>query len=240
MDDNALRTEQLEFIFGHTYTDDSLLERALTHSSYVNEVGEGDDYERLEFLGDAVLELVVSDMLVERFPKHREGELSRMRASAVNRGTLAGITRRLGLGPHIRMSHGEDKTGGRDKETILADIFEAVIGSIYLDAGLGAAAGFIERHFDLMFEGEDSRLLFTDYKTRLQEAVQGRFGRPPAYRVVDASGPDHNKSFEVEVAIQGKVWGRGEGSSKKAAEQDAAKSATQRLAREEADKETPS
>ncbi|MDP8225545.1 MAG: ribonuclease III [Candidatus Lernaella stagnicola] len=225
--------EELLIALGHDFNDRSLLERALTHSSFANESEESEDYERLEFLGDAVLELVVSDMLVERFPDHKEGELSRRRASAVNRRTLAAIARRLGLGEHVRMSHGEEKTGGREKDTILADVFEAVVGSIYLDAGLGAAAAFIERYFDLLFEGFDEKLLFKDYKTRLQEISQAKYGSAPYYRVVGASGPDHNKRFVVHVIIADQLFGEGEGRSKKDAEQAAAQAAFGHLAGEE-------
>lgn len=216
---------ELLLVIGHPFNDLSLLEEALTHASYANEAGQVRDYQRLEFLGDAVLELVVSDMLLERFPDHKEGDLSRLRASSVNGRTLAGLSRRLGLGPQIRMSHGEEKTGGRDKDTILADVFEALVGAVYRDAGLGAAACFVERFFDLLFETADHRLRFTDYKTRLQEVAQAKRGAAPLYRVVDTSGPDHDKLFVVEVLISKKKFGRGEGKSKKEAEQQAAKCA---------------
>jgi ribonuclease-3 len=220
---------ELALAIGHEFNDPALLTRALTHSSFANERGEDDDYEQLEFLGDAVLELVVSHMLLDRFPNAREGELSRLRASAVNRRTLAAIGRRLALGEHIRMSHGEEKTGGRDKDTILADALEAVVGAIYLDAGLGAAAAFVERYLDVLFEGVDQRLLFTDHKTRLQELAQGEMGVVPHYRIVDTSGPDHDKRFVVEAVIGKRAYGVGEGRSKKEAEQDAAKRAFEAL-----------
>lgn len=223
---------ELLLVIGHPFNDLSLLEEALTHASYANEAGQVRDYQRLEFLGDAVLELVVSDMLLERFPEHKEGDLSRLRASSVNGHTLAALSRRLGLGPQIRMSHGEEKTGGRDKETILADVFEALVGAVYRDAGLGAAACFVERFFDLLFEDVDHKLRFTDYKTRLQEVAQAKMGAAPLYRVVNASGPDHDKLFVIEVLISKKRFGRGEGKSKKEAEQQAAKCAYEALTAE--------
>ncbi len=228
---------ELQLAIGHEFNDPALLRQALTHSSYANEDPGGDDYERLEFLGDAVLELIVSHMLLDRFPECREGELSQMRASAVNRRTLAAIGRRLRLGEHTRMSHGEEKTGGRDKDTILADVFEAVIGSLYLDAGLGAAAAFIERWFDLLFEGYDRRILFTDYKTRLQETTQARFGAAPTYRVLGATGPDHDKRFTIEASLGSKIFGVGQGRSKKDAEQEAAKAAFEKISQDEKEAE---
>jgi ribonuclease-3 len=221
--------EELLVGIGHEFNDPSLLERALTHSSFANEQGRPQDYERLEFLGDAVLELVVSHLLLDRFPDAQEGELSRLRASSVNRRTLAAIGRRLGLGDYVQMSHGEEKTGGREKETILADAFEAVIGAVYLDGGLGAAAEFVERYFDLLFEGADQRLLFTDYKTKLQEVTQASYGGAPGYRVVESSGPDHDKRFVVQAYVGGTRVGEGEGRSKKEAEQQAAKQAFEKL-----------
>jgi ribonuclease III len=224
--------DELLIALGHRYNDQSLLRRALTHTSFANEAGSEENYERLEFLGDAVLELVISHMLVDRFPDQREGELSRMRASAVNGRTLAGIARRLGLGEHVQMSYGEEKTGGREKDTILADVFEAIIGSIYLDAGLGAAAAFVERYFDLLFEGYDQKLLFHDYKTQLQELAQSIHGQAPQYRVVDTTGPDHEKLFVVHAFIGGELAGEGEGRSKKDAEQRAAKAAFTKIEEE--------
>jgi ribonuclease-3 len=225
--------DELLLTIGHAFNDPRLLQQALTHSSYANESGEPGDYERLEFLGDAVLELVVSHLLLGRFPDEGEGALSRLRASAVNRRTLAAIARRLGLGEHLRLSHGEEKTGGRNKDTLLGDVFEAVIGAIYLDGGLGAAANFVERYFDLLFEEVNQELLFNDYKTRLQEISQARLGRTPVYRTVAASGPDHEKTFEIEVALGDRMVGRGSGSSKKQAEQAAAKQAFEQLQGEE-------
>lgn len=221
--------DELMVAIGHVFNNRELLQLALTHASYANESGEKGDYERLEFLGDAVLELIVSHMLVIRFPEEGEGQLSRLRASAVNRRTLAAIARRLGLGDHLRLSHGEQKTGGRNKDTLLADVFEAVIGAIYLDGGFGAASAFVERYFDLLFAGVNAELLFSDYKTRLQEVSQASLGRTPTYRTVAASGPDHEKVFEIEVLVGERVLGNGSGTSKKQAEQAAAKMAYEAL-----------
>jgi len=224
--------EELLLAIGHSFNNPDLLRRALTHASYANEAGEQEDYEQMEFLGDAVLELVVSHLLFLRFPDEGEGVLSRLRASAVNRGTLAAIARRLGLGEHIRLSHGEEKTGGRNKDTLLADVFEAVVGAIYLDGGLGAAANFVERYFDMLFEGLNQGLLFSDYKTRLQELSQSQLNRMPVYRTVGSRGPDHEKTFEIEVTLGDEIYGRGCGPSKKQAEQAAAKQAYERMQKE--------
>lgn len=234
----TLLVEDLLLTIGHRFNNPALLEQALTHSSFANETGITENYERLEFLGDAVLELVVSQMLVERYPDWNEGELSRLRASAVNKKTLAAIAQKLGLGDYVRMSFGEYKTGGRQKNTILADVFESVLGAIYLDAGLGAASAFVERYFDVLFAGVDQALLFTDYKTRLQELAQAELQRPPLYRIIDASGPDHAKVFRIEVLIGGQVYGEGTGRSKKQAEQMAAKEACRRLRQDDCKKET--
>jgi len=231
------RMEELFVALGHHFNNPALLAQALTHSSYANEKGLEDHYERLEFLGDAVLELIVSHMLIERYPDHREGDLSRMRASVVNKKTLAGIARRLGIGQYILLSYGEDKTGGREKGSLLADVFEAIIGAIYLDGGLGAAADFVERYFEMIFAGIAKEIVFRDYKTRLQEAAQARLQATPNYQVVDASGPDHERSFTVEVSLRNRLYGSGVGRSKKQAEQMAAKQALQRL-HEEAEEKT--
>ena len=221
--------EELMELLGHEFNNPRLLERALTHSSYANESGTAEDYEQLEFLGDAVLELVVSDMLVARFPEYKEGELSRVRASAVNRNSLASIAQHLELGQHLRLSFGEEKTGGREKSTILADVFESIIGAIYLDGGFGAAASFIERYIDMLLEGDRRQFLFTDYKTRLQELAQARLQAVPSYRTVSSTGPDHDKTFEIEVFLANRMYGRGVGKSKKEAEQRAAQQAFEEL-----------
>jgi len=231
-------TEQstLESLLGHHFRSAELLERALTHSSWVAEhpAQEGasapDDNEKLEFLGDAVLTLVVSEALLAAFPEWHEGRLSKGRATLVNAGALAQASRRLELGGHLRLGRGEEKTGGREKAALLADAYEAVIAAIFLDAGLPAARSFIERSllsFGLADESE--QLGRPDHKSHLQEILQERGWPTATYRVVAETGPDHRKLFEVEVRVQGRASARGQGNTKKEAEQVAAREAIAQL-----------
>lgn len=211
-----------------------LLNEALTHRSAVNEgtQGVGKDNERLEFLGDAVLALAISDHLVARFPQLAEGELSKMKAGLVSRSTLARASKHLHLGELIRLGRGEEITAGRTKASILANVLEAVIGAVYMDQGFERARSFVLRvlHEEMpLGEGEGSAERTDDYKTRLQELCQNRFGRLPGYRTVRESGPDHDKLFEVEVTIQEGRSAQGRGRSKKEAEQQAAKQALERM-----------
>lgn len=225
-------TEQntLESLLGHHFHSEELLERALTHSSWVAEhpakddAAEPDDNEKLEFLGDAVLTLVVSEALLAAFPEWHEGRLSKGRATLVNAGALAQASRRLELGAHLRLGRGEEKTGGREKAALLADAYEAVIAAIFLDAGLPAARGFIERSLLTFGLAEETEQLGRpDHKSYLQEILQER-GWPTAnYRVVAETGPDHRKVFEVEARVQGRAFARGQGNTKKEAEQIAAR-----------------
>ncbi|WP_248344386.1 ribonuclease III [Anaeromyxobacter paludicola] len=205
---------------------------ALTHKSYVNEHrGEGlADNERLEFLGDAVIDLAVSHRLMERFPGAQEGELSKIRASLVDEAALAGIARTLGLGELLRLGRGEELTGGREKASLLADAMEAVVASLYLQGGLALVLEVVDRFLGEAFERAAAGTLDRDWKTQLQEQAQSRLRASPRYRVVGERGPDHSKIFEVELELKGEVLGRGEGRSKKDAEQAAARGALEALA----------
>lgn len=218
----------LESRLGHRFVRPEHLTVALTHRSFSPEEANN---ETLEFLGDAVLALAVADLLMERFPRAREGDLSKMRAALVNAETLAQKARDLDLGPHLRLGKGEEKSGGREKESILAAAYEAVLGAVYLDGGYEAARRTIGAEFgvDVAAQlGAESR----DYKTRLQEITQRLFRETPVYTLVEESGPDHEKLFVSEIAIAGRSCGRGVGRSKKMAEQAAAMTALATLARE--------
>ena len=209
-----------------------LLELALTHRSYANEQGVPEHYERLEFLGDAVLGLVAAEWLYANHPELPEGELSKLKAQLVSRNTLAKHAEEIELGPALRIGVGEDRSGGRTKASLLADSMEAVFGAIYLDGGLDAARSAI---LD-MLEGagtERTQQRVTDAKTQLQEVAQALGWELPEYRLVGAEGPDHNKVFSVECWLNGELAGKGEGPSKKMAEQHSAADALARLPEEE-------
>jgi ribonuclease III len=207
---------------GYKFKDPSLLVRCLTHVSYSYDRTPGHN-EVLEFLGDAVLDLAVSDLLMRQFPEKSEGDLSRMRAALVNSSVLAGKAMAINFGPLLRLGKGEERSGGRHKESILAGAFEALLGAVYLDGGYEAARHLVERYFAP--DVKEKTLGQQDYKTRLQEISQMLFREPPVYRVVSEIGPDHAKSFVTEIAVGGKVLGKGEGRSKKQSEQEAAKKA---------------
>src|SRR5881296_3015818 len=226
---------------GYKFSAKELLERALTHSSAVPELRSAGaeeavaavlprDNERLEFLGDAVLELLASEYLLGAFPEWSEGQLSKSRARIVNASSLESAARRLRLGEHLRLGRGEEKTGGREKQTLLADAFEAVVAAVYLDTGLGAAREILRRVlFEQALEERGERIAESDRKSALQEFLQGR-GRPPAeYRMAGESGPDHQKVFLMEVWVDGERMAEGEGGTKKEAEQRAASSALEKL-----------
>src|SRR5215470_15764647 len=224
---------RLEEKLGVRFKDRALLERALTHSSAVPGLrADKDDSphlgnnERLEFLGDAVLDLLASEYLLENFPDWTEGQLSKSRARLVNARALERAARRIGLGEHLRLGRGEEKTGGRDKPALLADAFEAVVAAVFLDGGLLAAGDLLKRIlFDKAIEERGERIAESDRKSALQELLQQN-GRPPAeYRMVRESGPDHRKQFVVEVWADGVCLGSGEGKTKKEAAQQAARSA---------------
>ncbi|MDH3308543.1 MAG: ribonuclease III [Acidimicrobiia bacterium] len=221
-------TARLVAKLGHEFTDPSLLEHALMHRSYAAERDGEDDNERLEFLGDAVLQLVVTDHLFANYPSLREGTMAKVRAACVNRDELASIARQVDLGRHIVLGHGEEASGGRAKVSILADAMEAVIAAVYLDGGLGAARQVVLDLWRPLIEARAAEPGKRDYKTRLQEALAVR-GFRPHYRVTE-SGPDHEKEFTAELEIDGRSYGVGTGRSKKEAEQEAASRALDELA----------
>jgi ribonuclease-3 len=227
----AERIQALEARLGVTLALPELGLQALTHKSYVNEHKEVRllDNERLEFLGDAVVDLAISDRLMGRFPHATEGELSKLRALIVNEDGLARIARRLQLGELLLLGRGEELTGGRDKNSVLADALEAVIGAVYRGSGLGAVLEMVDRHFADALEGVAQGRSGLDYKTKLQEDVQTRMKVAPRYRVVSEAGPDHEKTFEVEVSIGSELYARATGKSKKEAEQAAARATLEML-----------
>jgi ribonuclease III len=211
-----------------------LLERALTHRSYAYENGGLPTNERLEFLGDSVLGLVVTDTLFRGHPDLPEGQLAKLRAAVVQMRALAGVARGLSLGDYIRLGRGEEGTGGRDKPSILADTLEAVIGAVYLDRGLDAAGDLVHRLFDPVIESSARLGAGLDWKTSLQELTAAKFLGVPEYRV-EESGPDHQKSFRATVRVAGRPYGSGAGKSKKEAEQQAAEAAYTAISKESAD-----
>jgi ribonuclease III len=216
-----------EEIIGYQFHRRDLLTRALTHKSYSHEARQDDvrDNETFEFLGDSVLGFVIGDLLFHRFPTLDEGALSKMKAYLVSASSLAAKARHYGMGEVIYLGVGEEKSGGRKKESLLANLFEAMIAAVYLDGGIEPARRLIERSFGQDLEAIDEEdLLFHDYKTALQELAQGKGLQLPEYNVLDEVGPDHDKRFIVEVRI-GNLSARGEGSSKKEAQQQAAKHA---------------
>jgi len=237
--------ERLEERLGYKFQRWMFLDRALTHSSATPDIRQeragamdslplAEDNERLEFLGDAVLELLASEYLLAAFPDWTEGQLSKSRARIVNAESLVTVARRLRLGEHLRLGRGEEKTGGREKPALLADAFEAVIAAIYLDSGLAAAREILRRVlFEQALEERGAGIADSDRKSALQELLQGRGQQPAEYRLVGESGPDHQKIFQVEVWGNGTHLARGEGSTKKEAEQRAAKIALELLERRE-------
>ncbi len=204
--------------------DDELLDRALMHRSFAYENGGLPTNERLEFLGDSVLGLIVTDTLFHKHPDLPEGNLAKLRAAVVNSRALAGVARGLGLGSYVRLGKGEESTGGRDKSSILADTLEAVIGAVYLDGGMQAADPLVHRLFDPVIARSARLGAGLDWKTSLQELTAAEELGGPEY-LVDESGPDHQKSFRAVAKVGGQVWGEGEGRTKKEAEQQAAEAA---------------
>ena len=219
----------LEKAIGYRFKNISLLQNALAHSSYANERWHNSllSNERLEFLGDSILGMTVADYLYRTFPDRPEGELTRMRADMVCEKALAGVANRIGLGQHLLLGNGEERFGGRSRESILADAVESVIAACYLDGGFESAAGFI-RNF-ILCDVPVRQMHNVDYKTNLQELVQRKKDQVLTYRLAGESGPDHDKQFAVEVSLNGVVVGQGIGRSKKKAEQDAARMAIEKL-----------
>jgi ribonuclease III len=208
--------------------DPTLLVQALTHRSWAFENGAVDPNERLEFLGDAVLALVVTDEIFHAHPGEQEGRLAKLRAAAVKAGSLAGIARELGLGRFVKLGRGEAASGGADKDSILADTLEAVLGAVYLDQGFATAYDLVQRLFADRLDELAGRGAALDFKTALQELAAARFESLPRYQVTDA-GPDHEKTFSAQVTVADQVVGHGQGRSKKEAEQHAAREAYHHL-----------
>ena len=221
--------KDLEQAIGYRFQNITLLQNALTHSSYANERWHdaSRSNERLEFLGDSVLGMVVAEYLYKNFPDRPEGELTKMRADMVCEQTLAAVAAKVDLGRHMLLGHGEERFGGRNRGSILADAVEALIAACFLDGGLEAAKGIIQRF--ILTDVPVNKLHNTDYKTALQELVQQKKNQVLSYQLVEENGPDHDKHFVVEVSLNGQVVGTGSGSAKKRAEQQAARNAMERL-----------
>lgn len=228
------RTEKLKLLeaaLAYEFADIRLLDTALTHRSYINESSEPglQDNERLEFLGDAVLDLCVSDLLMKKYPDYNEGKLSRLRSLLVNEYPLAELGRRFSLGEYLRLGKGEETSGGRNKNSILSNAFEAVVAAVYLDSGYDRIAAVLEKLFEPMLLQDSDDLLFRDFKTQLQEVSQELFKTIPKYSLLDEYGPDHDKTFVVELGIANRIRTSGMGKSKKEAEQEAARRALEEL-----------
>lgn len=229
-DDYDPQLEVLEKKMNYQFNDISRLRNALQHRSYVNEKSHAglQDNERLEFLGDAVLNLVIGDLLMQQFPDVNEGDLSRMRATLVNESQLAVVARNLDLQPHLLLGKGEIHTNGREKQSILGDTVEAIIAAVYLDGGFDKGFAFVSFLFSNML----TQISNNDYKSKLQEYVQGIYKETPVYNVIQEAGPDHKKFFKVELVVGNMITSQGSGKSKKIAEQDAARKAYNQLKKE--------
>ena len=213
--------DELEQKIGYQFENRDLLRHALMHSSYANEhhYERGRNNERLEFLGDAVLELSSSEFLYHMYPEKPEGELTKLRASLVCEATLSFCSREIELGKYLLLGKGEDQTGGRERPSVVSDAMEALIGAIYLDGGFAAAKEFVVQ---FILNDMEHKQLFYDSKTILQEMVQGQCSESLVYKMIKEEGPDHNKNYEIQVMLGKKVLGQGKGRTKKAAEQEAA------------------
>lgn len=222
--------DEIEKRIGYNFKDHNLLMTALTHSSYANESRNNiSDNERLEFLGDSVLGLVIADYLYKVFAQYKEGDLTKIRASIVSEGSLAEIARSIELGEFLYLGKGEANTGGRNRDSILADAVEAIIGAVYLEGGINQASELIIRLFTPVIKQSFEGKGFQDYKTQLQEVLQKNSDKEINYHVIEENGPDHNKEFVVEVHHNGQAIGTGKGKSKKEAEQQAAKEALEKI-----------
>lgn len=229
----ATLQQQLQLNFSRV----KLLKQAFTHTSYVNEHKRGSiqDNERLEFLGDAVLQLLVSEYLFQTYPKRPEGELTRMRASVVCEPSLAHFAERLQLGKYVLLGRGEEQLGGRHRQALLADLFESFIGALFLDAGIEKVKAFLEQHMFPYIDSNNYGLLMKDAKSKLQERAQHLALGAITYHIVEEKGPAHDREFVIQVQIDGMVYGKGSGRSKKEAEQRAASEAWGKLAERETD-----
>jgi ribonuclease III len=225
-----MNLEALQAKLAHTFEDPGLLRRALTHASHANESGEPHDNQRMEFLGDSVLNLAISTELFALYGDWPEGKLSRLRSQLVCEATLARMATDLGLGQQLRLGRGENTSGGREKPSLLADAYEAVLAAIYLDGGFPAAQRFILDAFAAEIDAESARQNAADFKTRLQELVQATSDLRPRYSIIATDGPPHAREFTAEVRVGEDVLGVGLGMSKKAAQQEAARGALETLA----------
>lgn len=228
---NNTNLSKFEDTIKYTFNNIELLKKAFTHSSYANEkhIEKYDNNERLEFLGDAILELVISDYIYNNFPRMPEGELTKLRAGTVCESSLAERARIIRIGEFIMLGKGEETTGGRERDSILADAFEAVIGSIYLDGGISSARKYILEQLEATVNKTNVSLSIIDCKTRLQEEIQKISKEPLHYEIINESGPDHNKVFTSAVKHNGTILGSGSGKSKKEAEQAAAATALREM-----------
>lgn len=224
--------KELEKKFDYKFKDIALLKKALSHRSYANEkkLPATEHNERLEFLGDAVLELAVSEILMERFPQFTEGDLSKLRAAIVNEKQLAELAKKYEVGRFIKLGLGEERSHGRRKPSLLSDAYEAILGAIYQDSNFRRAKRSIRKHYEELLKDRDPEEFYRDYKTELQEKAQYFFKTVPTYKLSAQHGPDHAKIFEVELTIKGEVFGSGRGRSKKAAEQMAAHESLKKIA----------
>ncbi|MDY6832315.1 MAG: ribonuclease III [Thermodesulfobacteriota bacterium] len=221
-----MHTTLLEQHLGYRFTDTGLLAKALRHSSYVNEQADPavEDNERLEFLGDAALSLCIGHLLMARFPELSEGDLSQTRAGLVNAAWLADIGRSMDLGEHVLLGKGEEQTNGRNKDSILANAVEALLGAIYLDGGFDAVMAVVKRKFETDIDALAVLDMNRNYKSLLQELTQATDGKAPTYEIIEETGPDHDKTFHCRV-LAGGIRAEGTGKNKKAAQQDAARTA---------------
>jgi ribonuclease-3 len=224
--------QALQSAIAINFKDEALLQQAFIHSSYVNENPDSltADNERLEFLGDALLSFIVAEEVYNEFPDAGEGDLTEIRVSLVRQETLAEIAARLKLGDYLFLGKGEEATGGREKQTNLADAFEALIGAMYLDHGLSVARDFALAQFAGQLKTVKLKGIGRNYKALLQEFTQAKYKQLPTYRIIEASGPDHDKSFIIEVRLGDRILGIGSGKNKRAAEMDGARSALEKLA----------
>jgi len=213
----------LEKNIGYRFRERTVLEVALTHRSHSSEVPGLADNQRLEFFGDAILDFLISHLLFSGFPEAREGELTRMRAALVDEASLSAIAATLGIGSYLSLGKGEEKSGGREKRSLLADAYEALIAAVYLDGGITAVRRVVERHFSALIEElASSGIISRDYKTELQELTQSLFASTPDYELKATQGPDHDRVYTVCVLVNGAISGEGKGRSKKEAQQAAA------------------
>ncbi len=230
MNKEQAKNSAFERELGISFRQPELLKQALTHSSFVNEFTEAaHDNERLEFLGDAVLDLIVADMLYQKYPQVSEGMLTQLRAALVKTESLAQLGRACNIGQYLRIGHGDELSGGRERLSTLGGAFEAVIGAIYLDRGLPTAVDFLKPRLLELLETILKDKLHIDARSELQELAQGNLNITPSYRVIDSAGPDHAKEFRVEVALGESIIGQGRGRSKRSAAQAAARSALQEI-----------